>query len=56
MKKEINKYWLTVNKQHRDLKWMSHDDWDPEISELITASVESTKKLLDALTKIVEEK
>lgn len=56
MKKEINKYWLTINKQHRDLKWMSYDTWDEDISILIGESIESTKKLLDALTKIVENK
>ena len=56
MIKDLNKYWLKVNKHHRDLKWMSYDDWDPEVQEHIDKSIESTKKLLDVLTRLVEKK
>ncbi len=54
--KDINKYWLQVNKQHRDLKWMSYDDWDPELQDHIDVAIKSTKALLDLLTKKVENK
>ena len=52
----MNKYWLQVNKSHRELKWMSYDDWDPETSDAIASAVKHMKSLLDILTQKVEKK
>ena len=54
MKRDLNKYWLQINRSHRDLKWMSYDNWTPEIQKSIDESVAKMKILLDLMTKEVE--
>ena len=54
MKKGLNQYWLQVNKAHKELKWMSYDEWPEETQTIITDAVNRLKQLLDILTSEVE--
>lgn len=55
MKKDLNKYWLEVNRHHRNLKWMSYDDWDENTKKDIDEAIKSVKKVLDKLTETIEK-
>ena len=56
MKKKIdlNKYWLQTNKMHRDLKWMSYDEWDEKTKLEIAEAIQKMKILLNTLTEKIE--
>ena len=54
-KNELDKYWLQVNKMHRELKYMKYDS-ELNLDKEITEAMSNVEKIKTVLEKLIDTK